>query len=211
MSEGAIDLTNEAEPQLTLPGVEDAPENEIPGDVPQEEKATQSEAKESAEPKPVTFEPFNLPEGVEVAEEDLNVFTELASKYGLDQEGAQSLVDLGLQIQTTALQQAQAQADQESEATRAEWQAQLRSDQELGGKNLPETQKNVTAFEKTGLASPELISILKETGLVYHPEFVRMMNAIGKMSQENPVSIGGVGGAEPVDPVTKMFANSGHI
>ena len=157
------------------------------------------------------FEPFNLPDGVTVAEEDLAVFTELGQKFGLDQEGAQGMIDLSLKVQEQAIAETRAAIEAEAETEKQGWRDALHADKELGGANLEATQQLVTAFESTGLASDGLIDALNDKGLLQHPEMVRMMTTIGRMVSENPVNLGGGETADDgMTPAQRMYRTSGH-
>lgn len=198
-----------SEPRINLSADAKAAESQ-PADGQPDEGAKQENASEDAGKAPV-YEPFNLPDGVTVADEDLAVFTELGQKYGLDQDGAQGMIDLSLKVQETAVNATLEHLEQQTQQEIQGWRDALQSDKELGGDNLETTQKLVTAFESTGLASNELLDVLESKGLIYHPEMVKMMTTIGKMVSESPINFaGGDGAGDGMTPAQKMFAKSGH-
>lgn len=168
----------------------------------------QTDASKGAGEAPA-YEPFTLPDGYEAQDSDLKVFTDLATELGADQEHAQKLIDLGVTLVQTSLQNDEQARVQELETLQNGWKDQLRNDPELGGEHWEETQRNADAFQKAGFASDELIAHLHETGQLVHPEIVRLFNTIGKALQENPIAFGSGDSPGGKTPAQRMFANSG--
>ena len=129
---------------------------------------------------PEEYAEFTLPDGVEFDAElggDLKTF---AKEQNLSQEQAQKLADLGAK----QLQKFQAaQADAVAQAREA-WQSEARADKEYGGdkfdESLASAKKAVDAF-----ATPELKTLLNQTGLGNHPELIRFMVRAGKAISED--------------------------
>lgn len=180
-----------------------AQESPAPVDATQDESAT-----EQAGETPPSYEPFNLPDGVSVADEDLAVFTELGSKYGLPQEGAQELVDLALRVQEASLSQFSEQLESVKAAEAAEWQEALQSDKELGGDNLATTEKNMNMLLNSDLVSDELHQLFSDRGLYTHPAVARFMSTLGSFLAEDSPSLATSPGGSAESRAQRMFGNS---
>lgn len=198
--EVSTETTETTQEEKTSPlGVKETP-TEVRSD---DESATKDASKEAGEATP--YEPFTLPEGWEITDEDLTAFSELAQDMQLDQANAQKLVDLFI-----AVQESRSEPEADPVDGPAEWQAQLHADKELGGKNLPQTQANVDMVLKV---MPEAtLKHFQETGAHFEPHIITMLNTIGQMMQEDTINLGGAGGErDGKTPAQKMFANSGHV
>ena len=194
--------TTETPAETTNPlGVKETP-TEVQSD---DTKAAEDASKDAGEA--TTYEPFTLPDGWEIGDEDLAAFSELAQDMSLDQDNAQKLVDMFIAIQD-------ARAGEETAPEQVdgptEWQAQLHADKELGGDNLPQTQANVDMVLKV---MPEAtLKHFQETGAHFEPHIITMLNTIGQMMQEDTINLGGAGGErDGKTPAQKMFAKSGHV
>jgi hypothetical protein len=87
------------------------------------------------------------------------------------------------------------------------WAEQAQTDKEYGGdkfkENLAYVGKALSEF-----ATPEMGELLKTTGLINHPEMLRVFYRIGKaMSADNKVVIGGAGNTPPKSPAQRMYPN----
>lgn len=165
------------------------------GDAGNQGEQGKSDAK--AEVAPESYE-FKVPDGVAFDEAGLQAFGEFAKDANLPQDKAQAL----LEKLAPAMQKRAADAMQ---ATRAEWEASAKSDQEFGGAKLTE---NLAVAKKAldTFGSPELRALLNESGLGNHPEIIRAFYRAGKAISEDSV-VNGAGGQAPVDPAKRLFPN----
>ena len=125
---------------------------------------------------------FTMPEGVTLDKAMLEVFAPIMKDVGLDQEQAQKLVDA-----QAAQVQAQQQQMQDSFSEQVEgWLNETKADKVMGGDNFEETAGFASkAIESFG--TPELKTLLNETGLGNHPEMVRLMSSVGRaVSEDKP-------------------------
>lgn len=156
------------------------------------ETATTAEGKSEATEKvvegaPEEYADFTLPEGVKSDPEVMTKFKALAKERNLSQTDAQKFADLSAELQTK-------HATAQSEALKAlntGWIEANKTDKEFGGDKLQENlaiaQKAIKAF-----ASPELISLLNQTGFGNNPELIRAFYRAGKaMSEDTFVPAGG--------------------
>lgn len=120
---------------------------------------------------------FKPPEGVEFDEATIGVYAEAAREAGLSQEAADIVLN------KIAPHLAQQQAARLAEA-RNDWAQQSRADAEFGGEKLDE---NLAVAKKAveALASPELKTLLEQSGLGNHPEIIRLFYRAGRsLSQD---------------------------
>lgn len=132
---------------------------------------------EPTDPKgaPEAYEDFTVEEGAVPDPATVDSFKALAKDLNLSQENAQKVYDLGVAMskqwaeqQTAVLQQA-----------KTEWADLTKSDTEIGGDkfdaNLAVAKRGIEQF-----GTPELRTLLDESGLGNHPEVVRFFYRAGK-------------------------------
>jgi hypothetical protein len=148
---------------------------------------------------PEQYESFTAPDGAEFDGKVIEQFSEVAKELNLPQDAAQKLLDkMGPTIATRQSEQL--------EAARQQWAADAKADKEFGGDKLNEN----LAFGKKALdtfGTPELRTLLNDSGLGNHPEVIRMMVRAGKAISEDRVVTGG--GAITTDQSTaqRMYPN----
>lgn len=163
-------------------------------------KPNEGEEQPGAE-KPVVPEKyeFKAPEGTQLNPEVIGKFEGVAKELGLSQEAAQKVVD------AMAPQLAAAQAAQ-FETVKTEWADSARTDKEFGGDKLNE---NLAVAKKAldTFGTPELRTLLNDTGLGNHPEIIRAFYRAGqKISGSNFVP-GGAAGATPASAAATLYPN----
>lgn len=116
---------------------------------------------------------FEMPEGVELNQEDLAKFTDVAKELKLPADAAKKLVDLAAAREVA---RANAFAKQVED-----WGNQVKADPELGKpENLAAAKNAIDTF-----GTPELRDLLNSTGMGNHPEVVRLAVKIGKAISED--------------------------
>lgn len=120
---------------------------------------------------------FVVPEGTTMDPKGLEAFSEVAKELDLSQEAAQKVIDK----MAPAMAARQAEA---IEAVKTEWAEGSRADKEFGGDKLNE---NLAVAKKAldTFGTPELRTLLNESGLGNHPEIIRMMYRAGKAISED--------------------------
>lgn len=158
------------DPPAGDPPAGDPPADPPAGDPPTDDKS----ADEGDKPEPIEYEDFSTPDGVTLDEAVLGEFKDIAKELGLPQDKAQKFVDMA-----TTLQQKQADAFAEQVvAARAEWREGAKADPEFGGAKLTENLRvAVAAREEFG--TPELKTLLDDSGLGDHPEVIRFFYRVG--------------------------------
>jgi hypothetical protein len=119
---------------------------------------------------------FTAPEGRSYDTDTMKVFSEVAKELDMSQETAQKMLD----------KMAPAVADRQAkqmEVIRNEWAQSSQSDKEFGGDKLNE---NLSIAKKAldSFGSPELRTLLNESGLGNNPEVIRFMYRAGKAISE---------------------------
>lgn len=147
------------------------------------------------------YDAFTLPEGSAANEELQTSFTKLARELGLNQTGAQKLVDYKTQLDQAATKAWGNHLETLRQASR--------KDPTIGGANYAAA---VTAgravIKKFGGADggAELRSVMKNYGVGDHPAMIRFFAAIGKATLETPTGGGeGSGGSVVEKPLHELF------
>lgn len=181
-----------AAPVAEAPSVAEAltPPEQLLSDSPVEEVKQEEAKPEDAKPEekeeaaPIEYEEFTLPEGVQLEAEKLDKFKEVAASLGLQQEGAQQLVDM-YASEIKELAEAPYKAWFELQKT---WQNEIKSDPEIGGanleRNLAQTKAGLNAV--LGQDAAKFYEALNMTGAGNNPAIVKAM--IKLAAQHSPAS-----------------------
>lgn len=172
-------------------------ENPPGGGVPEQDRPSENGANPPPE-KPAVPEQYEFkpPEGVEFDEATIGVYAEAAREAGLSQEAADIVLN------KIAPHLAQQQAARLAEA-RNDWARQSRADAEFGGEKLDE---NLAVAKKAveALASPELKTLLEQSGLGNHPEIIRLFYRAGRSLSQDAF----VGGRAAQTDAQSIFSQS---
>lgn len=173
-------------------------EGQQQGEQTQAEGSAQAEAEAKPEGAPEKYE-FKAEEGKEFDPGVLEKFSEVAKELNLSQDNAQKLID---KIAPALAERQIAQL----ESAKQEWADSARSDKEYGGdklaENLAVAQKAMNQF-----GSPELRTLLNESGLGNHPEIIRAFYRAGKAISEDSFVPNGRSTASPSD-AKSFYPNS---
>lgn len=149
------------------------------------------------------YSEFTLPEGVELDAAALEVYTPAFKELGLTQEQAQKLVDL-------RAKEVQAAAESQSDAFAQlleTWKTETTNDKELGGdrfeKNLGVATEAINKF-----GTPELRTLLDETGVGNHVEMFRFMVKVGQLTKEDVPGAPGRQTSPEASRVELLYPNS---
>lgn len=153
---------------------------------------------------PEEYADFQLPEGVQLDAELTSDLKAVAKELNLTQEQAQKLADLAAN-KTQGIGARQMEA---ITAAQQQWTADAKADKEFGGESLNE---NLGIAKKAldSFGTPELRTLLNESGLGNHPEIIRAFYRAGKAISEDrfvPSGNGGrTGGSR--DPAKSLYPN----
>jgi hypothetical protein len=155
-----------------------------------EQRKAEDDAKAAAEAK--RKEQFGAPEKYEftppkdskpLKPELVEKLQAFAKERDLSQASAQALYDLGNETVQAVLGEVAAQI----ELTKNDWAVRAKADKEFGGDQI---DANLAVARKAmELGTPELKTLLNDTGLGDHPEIIRWMYRVGKtIKQDEHVS-----------------------
>lgn len=172
---------------------ENPPEGGVPDGAGERPSENGDKPQQPVVPEQYEFKP---PEGMEFDEATIGVYAEAAREAGLSQEAADIVLN------KIAPHLAQQQAARLAEA-RNDWAQQSRADAEFGGEKLDE---NLAVAKKAveALASPELKTLLEQSGLGNHPEIIRLFYRAGRSLSQD----GFVGGKAAQADAQSIFSKS---
>lgn len=196
------ETTQVAESQTT-PETTAAPETpaaatEVPAQAAEAEKPAETEKPAGA---PEKYE-FAAPEGKSYDDKTIAAYSEAAKELNLTQEAAQKMLDkLAPAIHDRQMEQIK--------AVREGWAEASRTDKEIGGDKLTETLSVAKkGLEKFG--TPELKTLLDESGLGNHPEIIRAFARAGREISADKVVTGNAvhGNAPAANDPKSLYPNS---
>lgn len=143
---------------------------------------------------------FKLPEGIQLDANGTQAFSDVAKELNLTQDAAQKVLDkMGPVIagrHAEVLTQAKAQ-----------WVEGAKGDKEFGGEKLTE---NLAVAKKAldTFGTPELRTLLNESGLGNHPEIIRAFFRAGKAISEDKFVTAGSGSPKGAkDAANALYPN----
>jgi hypothetical protein len=157
---------------------------------------------EGSQTPPDEYADFKMPEGVQLDDSLMTDALPLFKEMGLTQDAAQKLVD----FQASRVQaEAQKQVDAFNQL-KTEWREQSANDKEFGGDAFDENVKFAqAAVNKFG--TPELKQLMEDYGVGNHPEMLRFMVKVGKLTAEDVPGSDGVVGSAKKDIVSTLYPN----
>lgn len=174
------------------------------GDAPKGDDAKGADDAGKPQGAPEEYADFQLPEGVQLDAELTSDLKSVAKELNLTQEQAQKLADLAAS-KTQGIGERQMES---IKAAQAQWTADAKADKEFGGEALAE---NLSVAKKAldQFGTPELRTLLNESGLGNHPEIIRAFYRAGKAISEDrfvPAGNGGRTGSK-ADPARSLYPN----
>lgn len=181
---GAQDTPPAGEPQPSDKGDADIPGLTTAGDAKagdggegDDKKGDGSDDGGNVEPKPYEL---HVPDGFTLDTEMVDAATPLLQKYKVTNEDAQALADL---VTQKVRKEIDGFHERNGELVE-EWKKKLAEDPEVGGKSLKQNLGvGLKALNRFG--DGELVQILQESGLEYHPAVVRFFHKVGLAISED--------------------------
>jgi len=164
----------------------------------QDGNTTGESSSEAGKPSgaPEQYSDFSFPEGAQMDAKGIEAFTAFAKDSNLSQEAAQALID------KMAPAMAERQVSVLNEA-RQMWADQSRGDKEFGGSKLDASVKTANDV-LTQYGTPELRTLLVESGLGNHPEVIRVLSRVGNVLSADSVVTGSTGAKAPASTWDSM-------
>lgn len=151
-------------------------------------------ARETAEAKanevPEAYEPYKLPEGVQVDEALLGEFNTVAKELGLTQAQAQKLVDLQAKTAAAGENGREEFLAQALKTQSDAWVNEIKSDPELGGAKFDATVSTAVKAISTFFGD-DFRQLLNDSCIGNNPALIRGMHKIGLAISEDKLVIPG--------------------
>lgn len=171
---------------------------------PDGEKPQTEGDKAKGEPQgaPEQYEDFAAPEGVQLDAELVGDLKTIAKELNLSQKDAQRVADLGPKL----LQKLQGHQAETFAKVRQTWADEAKADKEFGGEAFAE---NLGAAKKAldSFGTPELRTLLNESGIGNHPEVIRFMVRAGKAISSDTFVAGERSAQAGKDPAKTLYPN----
>ena len=174
---------------------EDSPEGEGEGS----DEDGDDDASEDGAPE--QYEPFDVPDDVEVDETMMSEFGEMAKQFDLSQDKAQNLIDFHIK--------ALSKGAEEWVNQQKTWLKEAETDEEIGGDNRGEAIQNIKAAIK-GIGEPGLAEVLQMTGAISHPLVQKFFAKVGKdyVEDTDPPTDANSGGSGEAKPAHERIYNT---
>jgi hypothetical protein len=165
-------------------------------------QTAEAEAPATEEAVPVSYEPFALPQGVEVDTAALEEAQSLFAEARLSQPQAQKLVDLYAGKMSELVQRQISAAESRQKA----WVAEVKSDPELGGRRF-ESARAAAQRALGRFGTPELRRSLDELGVSNSPQLFRFFVRVGQAVSEDRY-VGAQSSASRLSAAETLYPNS---
>lgn len=142
--------------------------------------------------------------------EALKPANELFKKLGLNQSGAQELMNIFAENATSLVQATEAAATEAWNELRTEWTKAIEADPDVGGAKLPETRAAVSKlFDAYG--TPGLRDALKLTGADNNPDVFKFFAKVAKsLNEGKPIPATPSGRPQPKTAAEVMYPDGGN-
>lgn len=136
-----------------------------------------------------------------------NKFSPIAQKLNLSQESMEMLLEIALEMSQKQRAAFEKDAETKYYDDVTEYNRLFNEDKELPGINSIQMRgyMDLANGAYSEFASPKLKEILEKTGLVYHPELIKMFHKIGELSQEDNLSHCGAPAIEELTPAQILY------
>lgn len=179
------------------------------GEKPKEGEEPKDGKEKKEEGAPEKYETFSAPEGVELDQEMLDEFSNVAKELNLSQENAQKLVDFGPKL----LQKAQERQTQQWLEIREGWVKDLKADKEFGGEKFNETveraKRALNTFGDEGLTKLLLPPEKGGTGFGDNDAIIKFLARVDKATSEDAIVDGGEPGKDNRGAADVLYPSQG--
>lgn len=160
----------------------------------QEEKTDEQKQKEVNEfvglPQDgYTNDNIQLPDGMTLDENMLGEFTDFAKKVNMSQKAYDKSVTYGVKLVEQAQQQFVTALQKQQEQQILNYQREAFADKDIGGENY-NASLTTAKLAYRQFVSPELDTVLQQSGLQYHKDLIKMFKSVGEMMQNDTLKGG---------------------
>tara|TARA_R110000744_G_scaffold380326_3_gene500750 strand:+ start:15906 stop:16604 length:699 start_codon:yes stop_codon:yes gene_type:complete len=161
------------------------------------------DAGDGSQDAPLDASAFTVPEGMTLDAVMLEQAMPLFKEAGVNQEQSQKLLDL----YATKMQEAEQGKLDTFNQLRQDWVKQSKSDSDFGGDKFDESIASAkAALDKFG--TPALSKLLDDFGVGDHPEMIRFMVSVGRLTQEDTPGNGARNSAGQKSTTDILYPNS---
>ena len=140
-------------------------------------------------PENYTNDNIKLSENMSLDETMLGEFTDFAKKVNMSQKAYDKSVTYGVKLVEQAQKHFIEAMQKQQEQQVLSYQKAAFADKEIGGENyMPSLTTAKLAYRQ--FVSPELDAVLKQTGLEYHKDLIKMFKAVGETMQNDTLKGG---------------------
>lgn len=134
----------------------------------------------------------------------------IAQKLNLSQEAIESLLELALEMVQKQKAAYEKEENEKYSKNILNYNKLFEQDCEMPRANSAQLRQymNLANSAYSDFCSPKLKEILEKTGLVYHPELIKMFHKIGELSQEDNLSHCGKPSFEELTPAQILYGTN---
>lgn len=169
-----------------------------------------SEEKLFGMPGEYDYSKFAGLEDFELDYELMDKFLPIAKKLDLSQESVEMLLEIALEM--SKKQKARYEKDEETRQAEqaAKYNKLFEEDCELPSQNSLQINEylSVANGAYSEFCSEGLKELFKKTGLIYHPELVKMFHKIGELAQEDNLSYNGRPQTQKLTPAEILYGTN---
>lgn len=144
-------------------------------------------------------------------DEDLaNKFLPIAQKLNLSQESLDMLLEIALEMSEKQKEHYEKDIEAKYNDDVVAYNQMFNDDNDLPDVNSIQMKKymDLANCAYSEYCSPKLKEILEKTGLVYHPEMIKMFHKIGELSKEDNLSHYGAPAIEELTPAQILYGTN---
>ena len=129
-------------------------------------------------PEKYDYSKFALIEGFNLDDELINKFAPIAEKLNLSQSSVEMLLEIALEMSKKQNEVREKEENQKQEKTLMDYQKRFSEDDSLPSSNSLQIREymRIADCAYSEFVSSDLKEIFKETGLIYHPELIKMFH-----------------------------------
>ena len=163
--------------------------------------------KDDSQNKKYDFSKYSDLEGFYLDDELLAKFQPIAQELNLSQESVELLLDIAYQMSLKQDEKFKKDLDERQNSLIEEYDQMFINDIEIPDKNSLKIRDymSVADVAYNFFATPKLKETLTTTGMIYHPELIKMFHKIGELMQEDNISYSNKPAVEELTPAQILY------